>query len=518
MRRVQPLRVSTFAVPKRAVLLSGARSDQSAGSLPGAARPAFSYLVLGALRGWADGDGDGSVSASEVLGYASKAMGATMPVRKQTPELAGNSNVVLAKHGGEKSPDLTEIVAALSRGEKIAFNGNGVVLTELPSLKLAEVTRDGLSEGVDLSRIDMAKERELEAQYLALQHAKQKVDGAKAAKKGDASGEKQEKAWCELAELGGPNPYRADARKACAQMRTFVEQRKRMVAAMEHDWEKTVVPFMGLASRKVADKQKVMAAFVSAYAVLGERHEVKAGEQALGQLKSGTLPAWAGKDAGELQALAASEAAAARFPNMVRIESGSFDNHEVGDFWLDVYEVTVSHYARCVAAGACQQRTTTFYSGTESPSNSNCNANNKSRGEHPMNCVDQDDATAYCKWAGKRLPTEWEWEWAARGGSKGYDYPWGNQAPSESLVVFKSSNGTQPVGSKPKGKSVHGVHDLAGNVWEWTSSAEGENRVLRGGGWGDGDAARLSASLRNHDSPSVRSNDVGFRCARTDGR
>jgi formylglycine-generating enzyme required for sulfatase activity len=544
---IQPLRLTTLVTPKRAVVLSGAKADQFAGALPGAVRPAFSYFVLGALRGWADEDGDGKVSASEVLGYASRAMGATIQGRQQTPELFGATDVVLAKHGGEKSPDLTEIVAALSRGETVAFNGNGVVLTDLPTLELRALTRDGLNEGVDISSIDMDIERELEEQYLALQSAKKKVDTAKGLRTNDPTGEKQEAAWCELAELGDPNPYRADARNACKQMRTFVEQRRRLVAAMERDWE-TVVGFVGLKSRTPADKAKVVAAFVKAYGALEERSEVALAVAADSGFATGRLPSWAGSstdeiraDMDELLAVArrvntdasarrrtANAAEAARAMGMAYIPGGRFvseteapsdengepsdappvkQEHAMGDFLLDVYEVTVEEYQSCVRAGECEAAGKSYH----------CNARKRVRNRrHPINCVDFQDADAFCKWAGKRLPTDWEWEWAARGGSDGRTFPWGEAEPTADLVMWESSDGTAPVGSKPRGRSKHGVHDLSGNVWEWTSSTEGEARFLRGGGWRYPGAAGVSASYRLPMQSSARDIDFGFRCAKTE--
>jgi len=140
-----------------------------------------------------------------------------------------------------------------------------------------------------------------------------------------------------------------------------------------------------------------------------------------------------------------------------------------------------------------------------------------SQPEHPVVGVSYHEAEAFAAWAGKRLPTEKEWERAARG-TDGREYPWGNEFDPEKCNTAKSKIGkTTRVTRYPNGISPAGCYDMAGNVWEWTASwYDDENtlRVLRGGSWfNDRDDARCADRLRIH--PDLRNVDSGFRCART---
>jgi formylglycine-generating enzyme required for sulfatase activity len=148
--------------------------------------------------------------------------------------------------------------------------------------------------------------------------------------------------------------------------------------------------------------------------------------------------------------------------------------------------------------------------------------------EHPVVQVSARDAAAYCAWRGLRLPSEREWEFAARG-TDGRRYPWGDAPPEQQgerranfgtldCCAPDASDGfvrTAPVGSYPKGASPFGLLDMAGNVWEWTSSRHspgGTEVVLRGGGWGN-DAYGLRVSYRHANPPDIGLDMVGFRCA-----
>lgn len=178
---------------------------------------------------------------------------------------------------------------------------------------------------------------------------------------------------------------------------------------------------------------------------------------------------------------------------------------------MDMTEVTAEAYAACVGKGKCSDEKVT-----------SCNPmfatwGNPTTTQHPMTCVSWVQASTYCKVAGKRLPTEEEWEWAARGGDEAREYPWGDMPPASQLCWAKTTDlGSCRVGSYPLGNARWGMQDLGGNVWEWTSSAAANDdwRVVRGGGWdADPSVYRSSASLSY--PASMRLDDLGFRCART---
>jgi formylglycine-generating enzyme required for sulfatase activity len=205
-------------------------------------------------------------------------------------------------------------------------------------------------------------------------------------------------------------------------------------------------------------------------------------------------------------------------------------------FKIDRTEVTVRQFARCVAAGACSSAglTMPFYGGKDQPERAAyCNWQQKGREQHPINCVSWQQATAYCAWVGKRLPTEAEWEKAARG-TDGRKYPWGNTGYASAGKVANVADasahrqlpdlstaggyddgyvGTAPVGSMPKGAAPSGALDMIGNVWEWTADSRDGGRVVRGSSW-TFDPRLARVSLRGHSDPAVRAADGGFRCAR----
>ena len=194
------------------------------------------------------------------------------------------------------------------------------------------------------------------------------------------------------------------------------------------------------------------------------------------------------------------------------------------NFYIDKYEVTLSRYAKFIDA-----------TGGARPPEGWQQLHLESVGALPVVGVDWHDAEAYCRWAGKRLPTESEWEKAARGGD-GRKFPWGSEDPTPAHANFGKSasgpysGGLEAVESRPAGKSPYGAHDMAGNASEWVSDwfaagfvrgdvrnpkgpENGTAKVIRGGGWYD-PPERLNSSRRMHASTTTRADDVGFRCAK----
>ena len=202
----------------------------------------------------------------------------------------------------------------------------------------------------------------------------------------------------------------------------------------------------------------------------------------------------------------------------------------LSEFYIDKYEVTVGQYRKFVhetGAAFPDWEEVARYAQTD---------------QHPMVNVSWYDAVAYAKWAGKTLPTEAQWEYAARGGLEGKAYPWGNQALDETKANYEDSNigKTVHVGSYPANR--YGLHDMVGNVWEWCideyladfyETSPGNNpvagspisllndgfrkvatrRVVRGGGW-DAAARRLRVAYRDGNGPRGKVDSVGFRCVR----
>lgn len=199
---------------------------------------------------------------------------------------------------------------------------------------------------------------------------------------------------------------------------------------------------------------------------------------------------------------------------------------ELSLFWMDKTEVTTAQYQACVDAGSC----------APAGQFANCNAPLAERGPHPVNCVDWAQADSYCRWAGKRLPSEAEWEKAARSADR-RRYPWGDAPPDAARLNFNNIAGaTEPVGSHPSGASPYGLLDMAGNVLEWTAdyysadyyalsppqdpqgppaSPEGDFRVVRSSSWNTGDARALTTTVRNNFPAATADPALGFRCART---
>jgi formylglycine-generating enzyme required for sulfatase activity len=226
-------------------------------------------------------------------------------------------------------------------------------------------------------------------------------------------------------------------------------------------------------------------------------------------------------------------------PDMVSVPAGSFTMGSAGGdtseqpphsvnvslFYIDKYEVTNALYKKCVDAGSCQAPI--------SPSSATRSSyyGNPQYDDYPVIDVNWNMAETYCTWQGGRLPTEAEWEKAARG-LDGRTYPWG-EGISCANANFKDCNSdTTKVGAYVSARSPFGLYDMAGNVWEWVNDwyqanyyslvgngitdpqgpASGDGRVIRGGSWMNSGKS-LRSTIRNYSDPSKSYPYVGFRCA-----
>ncbi|MGH7285381.1 MAG: SUMF1/EgtB/PvdO family nonheme iron enzyme, partial [Polyangiaceae bacterium] len=234
-------------------------------------------------------------------------------------------------------------------------------------------------------------------------------------------------------------------------------------------------------------------------------------------------------------------------------------NVTLAPFCMDEFEVSTKKYLACSTNGGCRRAgDTNEWQGISDKDRKAfdplCNARDPDgKGNHPINCVTWQMATEYCTAQSGRLPTEAEWEFAARG-PDGRKYPWGDDPPTsqhlnacgkecvawgkknhiDETAMYDTDDGfanTAPVGSFPAGKSRYGVQDVVGNVWEWvadwyapyTADAEtdpkgpdaGTERVIRGGSWNGANVAWVRPTFRYKQTPTQKSYGIGFRCAKS---
>lgn len=218
---------------------------------------------------------------------------------------------------------------------------------------------------------------------------------------------------------------------------------------------------------------------------------------------------------------------------------------ELSGFWIDQYEVTNAQFESCIVSGGCKpiavDACETWGEGGWQAAERDWVLNRFGGERYPRVCVTWYDAKDYCAWAGKRLPTEAEWEKAARG-TDGRRFPWGDEPATCERAQMKEGDdvdgcgkdGTAEVGSFANAKSPYGALDMAGNVHEWVLDTEdpgyyehapatdpahtegGGARVIRGGSWSSS-GSWVRAANRGGFNPDVRNIYTGFRCAMTGG-
>ena len=200
-------------------------------------------------------------------------------------------------------------------------------------------------------------------------------------------------------------------------------------------------------------------------------------------------------------------------------------------FSISQTEVTTAQYGRCVKKKACS---------VPGGGRTHCTWGKKNAKNHPVNCVSWQQARAYCVWVGGKLPTEAQWEYAARGGGKKQKYPWGDDAASCDRVVMsgaaaacanKKPKGPAPVCSRPSGNTAQGLCDMAGNLNEWIRDwharpystldldnpegpTGGKTRVVRGGDWMTGTHRYFEVTFRKSIIPTLHWDWLGFRCVK----
>ncbi|MBD3421527.1 MAG: SUMF1/EgtB/PvdO family nonheme iron enzyme [Chitinivibrionales bacterium] len=233
------------------------------------------------------------------------------------------------------------------------------------------------------------------------------------------------------------------------------------------------------------------------------------------------------------------------FSQMVRLPEGQFrmgsENGEADEspahrltlssFRIDIYEVSVAQYDSCVKHGACTPAhytdgTCLLWNGAVFKRIVVPSAYRTA--DVPVVCVTWQQARRYCRFQGKKLPTEAQWEYAACGG-KTATYAWGTTLPTKRKCAYAGEHKPKPCGSYPPGPA--GLYDMTGNVWEWTNDryqqdfyvqsqstdppgpVAGRYRVIRGGGWYS-DPAQLRIQNRHWFSPTHAEASIGFRCVR----
>jgi formylglycine-generating enzyme required for sulfatase activity len=544
----------------KVLLLTAAGSDQYAGPLPGAKRPAFSYLALGALRGWADQDGDGKVTGSEVRQYTDDTLSQLLNDRNQTPQMSGYDAVLSSGRGLEGGPSLSKVMGSLGSGGGSSQGGNvggdsggfggGGVAVKPPKVEEPWSAGGGVAsiEIVEFASQPSGLPVTVNGKVLCQSTpcSKELPVGTYQVSMGGDCVESREESVRVLASKGASVDWKLPPKMAGVEVRAYDQDDNALRATVYVDGQKVgQAPGTFTVSACSKSLEVKLDGYTTHSASLSLRERQTSSVKALLKSSSGG----GGSNAG-----------------MVRVPAGKFTRGSNSDgsdekpmreiylseYWIDTYEVTVDQYRACVDAGKCSKPDTgTTYCSGEWADRNNWTQN---RGKHPVNCVSWTQADQYCRWAGKRLPTEAQWEKAARG-TDGRTYPWGEAVPGSDgreygnfadasakqkwsgwSVISGYDDGwatSSPVGSFEVGKSPYGAHDMSGNVWEWVSDwyssdayqsaperdpegpKSGSKRVFRGGSFNDLNVSWLRAADRVWGEPASVDNVLGFRCARS---
>jgi iron(II)-dependent oxidoreductase len=418
-----PNRKATRSTAPQVTVL--AASDSFAGPLPKAGRPAFSYLLLGALRGWGDQNGDRAVDVDEAYGFARDNIQALFKGSDRLPSKQGPS-VVLAKNVREQQPDMAALVSGKCPS---GWTWGGRECKQQATVECPAGTTWNGSACVSLC----------------------------------PAGTSWNGRACAATTVECPAGTSWNGSTCAATS---------VACPADTTWNGSACE-----GRRLASLPAPPPASVSPPSTTGSAGIVWV-KLPGGSFHYGCEPQDRACDDDE--------------------EPGS--TQRVAPFSMAQTETTVAQYNACVAAGACAR----------GPGNTDGGP------DHPVVNVSWDEATAFCQWAGGRLPTAVEWEYAAKGG-RSRIYPWGDSPPTAARANCDGCGDrlsrTAPVGSFPDGDTVHGIKDMAGNISEWTSASySSTTKELRGGSWLSS-PPNLRAGNRDRSEPFRRNGLRGFRCA-----